>query len=337
MTTVDMHFNAMDPASLGDLQRFARDGNSPEALREAARQFEGLFLQMVLKAMRDATPQDGMFDSEQTRFFQSLHDQQLALDLARRGGVGLADELFRQLGGEDLVQQAVSLARRDGAVGNPRDLQALRNLARGPAISAALPASPEVAAGAAPTDSVEAANRLIADISAALEVSGTRERDREAPAGAREFVDRVWPHAVEASKATGIPPHFLVAQAALETGWGKAELRRADGTPSHNLFNIKAGRRWSGETVALSVTEYANGGAYTEKARFRVYDSYQQGFRDYADMLRGNPRYASVLDQQDAASFAQGLQKAGYATDPLYADKLTRIIDGATLRGALPG
>ena len=145
----------------------------------------------------------------------------------------------------------------------------------------------------------------------------------------------MWPQAVEASRATGIPARFLVAQAALETGWGKYELKNADGSPSHNLFNIKAGKRWAGDTVSTATTEYSNGVATRENARFRSYGSYAESFRDYARLISSNPRYAAVLGQDDAAAFARGLQSAGYATDPLYADKLARIINGNTLRTAL--
>ena len=152
---------------------------------------------------------------------------------------------------------------------------------------------------------------------------------------ARDFVAEVWPHAVEASRKTGIPPQFMVAQAALETGWGQKQLRNPDGSPSHNLFNIKAGSAWKGDTVAREVTEYANGQAYTEQSRFRAYGSYAESFRDYASLMTRSPRYADVLGQTDPAAFARSLQDAGYATDPMYADKLTRIIGGNTLRHAL--
>jgi flagellar protein FlgJ len=153
--------------------------------------------------------------------------------------------------------------------------------------------------------------------------------------GPRAFVDKVWPQAVEASRVTGIPARFLVAQAALETGWGKYELKSADGSPSHNLFNIKAGRRWTGDTVSTATTEYSNGVPTRENARFRAYGSYAESFQDYARLIRNNPRYAGVAGQDDAVAFARGLQSAGYATDPQYADKLARIINGNTLRTAL--
>ena len=149
------------------------------------------------------------------------------------------------------------------------------------------------------------------------------------------FVASIWQHAQRAAKELGVDARALVAQAALETGWGKFELKNADGTPSHNLFNIKAGRSWSGDTVSTATTEYVNGAATRENARFRAYGSYADSFRDYANLIRNNPRYAGVVGQSDATAFARGLQSAGYATDPQYADKLARIINGTTLRVAL--
>jgi flagellar protein FlgJ len=155
------------------------------------------------------------------------------------------------------------------------------------------------------------------------------------PPGARDFVSRVWPHAIEVSRATGIPAHFMVAQAALETGWGKSEPRLADGRPSFNLFGLKAGRSWSGAVAEAQTTEFVDGVAQRQTERFRAYGSYAEAFRDYASLLLSSKRYAGVVGTQDAATFARGLQQAGYATDPMYAAKLERIIGGNTLRTAL--
>jgi flagellar protein FlgJ len=145
-----------------------------------------------------------------------------------------------------------------------------------------------------------------------------------------EFQARLMPHAQAASRATGIPAQFMLGQAALETGWGKREIRAADGTPSHNLFGVKAGGNWKGAVVEAVTTEYVNGVPQKSVEKFRAYDSYADAFRDYANLLRGNPRYAGVMAQAtqglDADGFANGLQRAGYATDPNYADKLSRII-----------
>lgn len=325
--TIPAQINAIDPNALADLKRLSRDDNSPEALRATAKQFEALFLQMVLKSMRDAVPSEGMFDSDQTRLFQAMQDQQTAMNMAQGRGMGLADVIFRQLGGEALEKPAA--AHDAGTAGAspvpPRT-----------AILAARPHGPANTAGPAVADAREPSAGDVSAQSGAAQVAAT-PGTRNVPTGAREFVDRVWPHAGSASRATGIPAHFMVAQAALETGWGRGELRRADGTPSFNLFNIKAGPDWQGAVVEVPVTEYANGRAYTENARFRAYGSYAEAFRDYADLLSNSPRYAAVLGQTDAARFARSLQHAGYATDPMYADKLTRIIGGNTLRTALAG
>lgn len=344
--------NAIDPNALADLKRLSRDNNSPEALRATAKQFEALFLQMVLKSMRAAVPSNGMFDSDQTRMFQALQDQQTAMNMAQGRGIGLADVIYRQLGGDTRTGAQHSDGGAEGTDGV--DLSRVTRRAAIPA--AALPATANSAAeadelgefaariGAAiglPQTEPGVARRggRVADplIDAAAAVGDTNGTSRPIPEGARDFVNRVWAHAGEASRSTGIPAHFMVGQAALESGWGRGELRRADGSPSYNLFNIKAGANWKGAVVEVPVTEYANGRPHTETARFRAYGSYSEAFRDYADLLRSSPRYAEVLGQTDAAGFARSLQQAGYATDPMYADKLTRIIGGATLRTALAG
>ncbi len=308
--------NAIDPRSFNELKRLGREGNSKEAIRAAARQFEALFLQMVLKAMRDASPKDGLFESDQSRLYQSLLDQQLAMQLANSGGAGLGDVIARQLGAgpdKDATRPAAA----------PAPATSFDALAAFAARQAAIDAGLAGSGGESlPQDAVRAV---------------TGAAPASVPDDAKAFVERVWPYAMAASRATGIPAHFMVAQAALETGWGRHELTRSDGSPSFNLFNIKAGRDWQGPTVALDAVEYRDGGAYREPSRFRAYADYGQAFRDYARLLSGNPRYAAVLGQQDAAGFARGLQQAGYATDPMYADKLERIIGGTTLRAALYG
>ena len=133
----------------------------------------------------------------------------------------------------------------------------------------------------------------------------------------RAFQDKLGAHAEEASRATGIPAKFMLGQAALESGWGKREIKNADGSASHNLFGIKAGPGWKGKVVNAITTEYVNGVPQTRVEKFRAYDSYADGFKDYAKLLTNNPRYEKVLASEgDASSFAHGLQKAGYATDP---------------------
>jgi flagellar protein FlgJ len=155
----------------------------------------------------------------------------------------------------------------------------------------------------------------------------TPARSGGASSHVEAFVQRLLPHAQAASASTGIPARFMLGQAALESGWGKAEIRGADGQNSHNLFGIKAGASWKGKTVDIVTTEYVNGKPQKQVDTFRAYDSYADSFRDYGNLLRNNARYQNVLAQgHDAAGFAQGLQQAGYATDPKYAQKLMSVI-----------
>jgi len=301
---------SLDVNGLTALKRQVHE-NSPSAIKAAAQQFEALFLQMVLKSMREATPQDGPFDSDQSRMYQSLLDQQLAQALsAKGGGTGLAALIQKQLMGANADTQSLD-AFPDGLPLTP------------PPKAYSLPGSP----ASLPFPQSGGGNAS----------PGYLAPTEAAPAASREFVNRVWAHAYSASQATGIPAHFMVAQAALETGWGKSEPRFADGRPSFNLFGIKAGRGWNGAVVEASTTEYVDGTAQKQVERFRAYASYAESFRDYANLLNSNPRYAGVVGSRDAGAFARGLQQAGYATDPMYADKLERIIGGNALRLGLNG
>jgi flagellar protein FlgJ len=186
-----------------------------------------------------------------------------------------------------------------------------------------------------PIDSAQAAGLPGTRAAAAPDSSPAPSGSSAAPPHARDFVARIWPHALEASRATGIPAHFLVAHAALETGWGRSELRTADGKPTYNLFNIKAGRSFPGDTAEAMTMEYAGGAPARQPQRFRSYGSYEEAFADYARLLR--VRYQDVIGTRDPAAFARGLADAGYATDPAYADKLTRVIGSVTLRASLRG
>jgi flagellar protein FlgJ len=277
---------ALDVQGVNQLKLDAKQ-SSPEALKQAAQQFEAVFMNMLMKSMREATPQDGMFDSEQTRMYTSMLDQQLTQRMASRG-IGLADVMVRQL---------------STAIGIPA------------AGEAEVPGTDATTQGM-PLNAPAPAQPLPAGV-----------RNSDAPAHVEAFVQRVLPHAQEASASTGIPARFMMGQAALETGWGRTEIRGADGQNSHNLFGIKAGGSWRGRTVDIVTTEYVNGKPQKQVDTFRAYDSYADSFRDYANLLRSNPRYQNVIAQgQDAAGFAQGLQQAGYATDPKYAQKLMGVI-----------
>ncbi len=306
--------NIFDVGSLTTLKRQVKS-NDPAALKQAAQQFEALFLQMVLKSMRDAVPREGLFDNEQSRMYESLLDQQLSQVLGKKsGGTGLAALIEKQLLRQSVEPQALD---------HPLPLQP------------AIPSIPFHNGGALPLRNGEAPAAF--PLPAAPAPSAPNIVEGAIPSGAKDFVSRIWPAAVEASRQTGIPAHFMVGHAALETGWGKSEPRRADGSPSHNIFGIKAGRNWSGAVAEATTTEYVDGVPQKQVERFRAYSSYNEAFRDYANLLASNPRYGNVLGVQDASSFARGLQKSGYATDPQYGEKLERIIGGNTLRQAFIG
>lgn len=306
-----------DVGATQDLREQLR--KDPQAgLKAAAQQFETLFLQMVLKSMRDTVPSDGLLQSDQTRFYNSLLDQQMAQNMATSGnGVGFARLIEQQLGRQYAQTDGAAAGDDLSAILAGKDLPAATNL-QYLEVPSRLPTSAAYPAPAA---------------------ASTAELGSKATAATtpKEFVSQVWPHAVEASRATGIPPQFLVAQSALESGWGKNEIRKADGTSSYNLFGIKAGAGWTGDSVAVTTTEYVDGKPQQVVENFRAYSSYAEAFRDYAGLLRNSSRYGGVIGTQDGTEFARRLQAAGYATDPKYAEKLASIINGPTLRQALIG
>lgn len=296
MATMPVTGNVNDLGELARLRLSAKN-NAPEALRSAARQFEAMFTQMLLKSARAANPGDSLFGSDQTEFYQDMYDQQLSQSLSAGKGLGIADMLIRQL------QQGGSPAavERGLASSAPPTAPALRTpVASEPAAPAAVPKPPLMAAQ----------NR-------------------------QEFVSSILPHAEKAAAELGVPARVLVAQAALETGWGQRVMQQADGESSYNLFGIKADSRWRGDSARTLTHEYDNGERHAQSASFRSYDSIAQSFSDYVDFIRGNPRYAEALRQPDGAGYAQALQRAGYATDPAYAQKINRIANGPTLEQAM--
>ncbi|MHB1093210.1 flagellar assembly peptidoglycan hydrolase FlgJ [Thiobacillus sp.] len=317
---------ALDVQGLNQLKLDAKQ-SSPEALKAAAQQFEAVFMNMLMKSMREASPQDGMFDSEQTRMYTSMLDQQLSQKLASRG-IGLADMMVRQLS-RTLSAPGVDGVSSDGAAPAGLPLNTPQNgmeLNAPPMRINALAESSVPGTAAQPADPATARSGGIPQ--GDTDPLRTKARaESYAPPHVEAFVQKLLPHAQAASASSGIPASFMMGQAALETGWGRSEIRGADGQNSHNLFGIKAGGAWKGRTVDIVTTEYVNGKPQKQVDSFRAYDSYADAFRDYASLLRGNARYQNVIAQgQDAAGFAQGLQQAGYATDPGYAQKLMGVI-----------
>lgn len=281
---------AFDSKGLDALRQSAKD-NSPESLKAAATQFEALFVGMLLKSMRQAGGQEGMFDNEQSRMYTTMLDQQLSQKMASRG-IGLADAMVRQLSQQSMLQ---ALNSEDGAMTS--SLGAVNQYAF------------QQKNGVRPVQQGEGFDA----------VSSSRQ--------VQEFTQKLSQHAAQVSASSGIPAKFMLGQAALESGWGRREIKGADGSLSHNLFGIKAGGSWHGKTVEAMTTEYVNGVGYQKIEKFRAYDSYADSFRDYAKLITENPRYQDVLRSAgDAVQFAQALQKAGYATDPAYAQKLTKVI-----------
>lgn len=307
---------AADVRGAQDLR--AQFKTDPEAaVKTAAQEFEALFLQMVMKSMRATTSQDSFMESDSSRFFTGMLDQQMAQDLSRTGTVGLAEMLEAQLSRQINPSSAGQAAAAYG------DVERLSMMApRGQGAGMGLRGS-----------TGSSADRL-AQLGASAGTAGTQPGTPQTP---KEFVEQVWPHAVEASRSTGIPPQFLVAHAALESGWGKRDIRNQDGSSSNNLFGIKAGKSWQGATTETMTTEYVDGAPVKQKEVFRAYASYAESFKDYANLLRNNNRYGAVIGSQDGTEFAKRLQQAGYATDPAYAEKLAGIINGSTLRQALIG
>ena len=306
----------VDASVYTDFQGLARlraeaGKQTPEAIRETARQFEALFVQMMLKSMRDASPEGGLFDSEKLGFYRELYDRQLALEVVKGRGLGIAGMLSTQLGAQQSPQQV-----------QPATLPA-------PVLQTAKTHVP-----AAPVQPLVAINsplplRPLIDVSGApaTQASGAGNDDWQ-PENPAEFIRDLWPHAREGAAQLGVQPEVLIAQAALETGWGRKVIRRPDGSNSFNLFGIKADTRWTGDRASVFTLEYENGVAIRKRATFRAYESLGAAVADYVGFLQTNPRYGQALERAaDRDAFLHGLRDAGYATDPDYVNKIKAILE----------
>jgi flagellar protein FlgJ len=268
---------------LNGLAALKRDPNSPQAISAVAQQVEALFLQMMLKSMRDATAAE-QTDSNAMGMYQDMFDKQVALSISQHADLGIGRLLTRQLAGRTAAGAA--------------------KLTSG-APTASATASP--AAATAPL--------------------------AQTPA---EFVQRLLPPIRRAAGALGVDPMGMLAQAALETGWGQRMPRNADGSLSHNVFGIKAGDEWTGARATADTMEISNGVATPRRSAFRAYGSIEDSVNDFASLLKSSPRYREVIAAGgNAASYIAGIGKSGYATDPEYANKLNQILNGDTLQSAM--
>jgi len=289
-----------DLSGLASLKARSNRGDEEGALKETAKQFEAIFLNMMLKQMRESSFGDPLFDSDAGDSYRAMFDQQLALNLSESGSLGIAKLIESQLGGKTSAQ----------ALDTQNPFKSFRFVA------------PEINNNTQFLK-LESSQKLSAEI-------GTSKFS-----SADDFVKSVWPYAEKAAQQLGIPTETLVSQAALETGWGKFMMNSTDGKPSYNLFGIKADSRWDGEVVSVQTTEYRDGVVQKERANFRAYDSLQQGFEDYVSFIKSSPRYSDALNSRgNAVEYLNNLQQGGYATDPAYANKIQGIMQGETLLSA---
>jgi flagellar protein FlgJ len=324
--------------------RVSAQHHDPQALRAAARQFEAMMTQQMLKAAHAAKLGDDGLGGEQGEIYQDMFDQQLAQQMSKGRGLGIADMLVHQL---QKSQAAKAAPATTGGIPlqNPaiRKFLPLAPRAYAPAVTpgaATVPAAQTPASPATQTpavSSVQAATPLAAQANATL-AQTVAVAGSEGSANPTDFITRLLPQAQAAAKELGVSPRVLVAQAALETGWGKHVIKNADGSPSYNFFGIKANGNWQGARVSKTTQEYspASTGPHAESAEFRSYASPEAAFKDYVGFLKAHPRYSQALNHGgNSAQFASGLQKAGYATDPHYADKISRIANGSLMTVAL--
>ncbi|WP_299183741.1 flagellar assembly peptidoglycan hydrolase FlgJ [uncultured Neptuniibacter sp.] len=322
-----------DLAELQKLKAKAKT-NSDEGLRLAAQQFEQLFLNMLLRSMREANAsfgEDNFMNSSQTKLYQSMFDNQIAMEMANSKGIGLTDVLVRQLGGKVAEKTTPELKALDL---NSRQLNQAFDQAAAIAASALLAKAEgqENPPGVTLTEEQKSTVKEVfqQQLDAAAKAPQQTLPDRfESP---EEFVEKLMPLAQKVAGELGVDPRVLLAQSALETGWGKFMVRSVDGGNSNNLFNIKADSRWNGESAQVSTLEFREGIAQREKAHFRSYNSYEESFRDYVDFLKNSPRYRMALESAgDPYDYVKQLQDAGYATDPEYAEKIKNIFEGELL------
>jgi flagellar protein FlgJ len=313
--TVTQASNYFDLQGLDQLRQKAQS-NGKESLREVANQFESMFATMLIKSMRQANEAfetDSPFNNKQTKFYTDMQDKQLALDISRHGSLGLADALVRQLDPSSIAApKSVPMEELTMANNKPQSLFDLEK--------------------ALPVITLNKPDKTSAVIPLEVLDKQPEFTDKES------FITTVLPYAKKVAQLLGVSPAVLIAQSALETGWGKKIIQTADQKSSFNLFNIKANNSWQGDRVAKDSLEVEEGVGVKRRSNFRSYNSLAQSFDDYRDFITSNKRYESALQQgTDDDRYIEELQQAGYATDPQYADKIKAIMQHAEFKAVLAG
>ncbi|TAM25590.1 MAG: flagellar assembly peptidoglycan hydrolase FlgJ [Candidimonas sp.] len=305
--------SAFDFSQLSSLKREVQNGSSAAANKKVAQQFEAVFIQMLLKQARQGSILSGPFDSEQTRMAQSMSDEQMGVQLANPG-IGLAQALLNQMKVQHPGGDAASQASSMPTSATPPEL----STSRLPGLRS------RIGPDSAPV--VSSISALIDLLSKQPVAGAVASAISGAPEHIRSFVSAMSAAAKAAADRSGVPVKLMLSQAALESGWGQRPILGADGSPSYNLFGIKAGSSWKGKVVNVLTTEYQDGVPQKVMQPFRAYGSYAESFADYASLIGNSPRYQAVVQAPSAEVAAQKIQDAGYATDPAYAQKLISIM-----------
>ena len=343
--------SVFDQRGLNAIRSLGRE-QSPEAVRQVAQKFEAMFVQEMLKTMRaasDVFAEGSYFSSDTERFHRDMHDQQMALNLTSGRGIGLADQLYQQMmqaygkhmgnapGPREAGEQNTEQGILPAAVQHQQWQQALAS-SETPSSNQILPPNQTMAPASADDEllsnyylgisrPVSAANFTKPAYAGISQVFAAGDKTPVSQSQ-RDFVALLRPHAEQAARELNINPDVLIAQAALETGWGKQVIHTRQGDNSFNLFNIKAGSQWQGDSVRVSTLEYQQGMPHYERASFRKYNSYAESFADYVRLIQNNPRYQPALAAgKNSPAYAEALQRAGYATDPDYASKIKRLLN----------
>jgi flagellar protein FlgJ len=312
-----------------------------EALQEAAQQFEAIFMKMLLKSMRksqDVLESDSPFNSESTKFYRDMHDEQMAVELSSNGTLGLSDLIVRQLGGDDNFTPR-SVLRNDGNIDQIKkslkqtSLQSKTESKNVLSPFSILPTATHTL-NIQNNDSTTNENNLSIPFEEIAKVKQTQKSvNFSSPSFSepKDFVSALTEPAKLVQEEIGIPFQVVIAQAALETGWGKKIIKDDNGSSSNNLFNIKANSRWEGDKVTKDTLEFEQGAMTKKSEPFRMYESLSDSVDDYINFLSTGERYQEALQNTgNVEQFLQGLQKAGYATDPQYADKILGTLKTVT-------